>query len=194
LTLAPAAAVLAVGATVSALGLAIYPAGAVHGPLRTRLAVLGLGAVGLLLGGLVARTAAPLPWSIGLLGISAAAAMLAGGGSVERLAPLYGPGLLVAAELAYWAVGQARFPSEPLGVARRRALLLVTMAAAGAVLALLVTLAAGLAKAAAGLEVRVLGVGAMVMVAWIVAGPGAAGRRALRSSGPSWRCAILRAT
>jgi hypothetical protein len=137
--------------------------------LRTTLAVLGLGAVGLLLGALVARTAAPLPWSIGLLGISAAVAMLAGGAPVERVVPLYGPGLLLAAELAYWTVDRARFPSEPLGLARRRALLLVTMAAAGALLALLVTLAAGLAEAAAGLEVRVLGVGATVMVAWIVA-------------------------
>lgn len=118
--------------------------------------------------------------SIGLLGISAAIAMLAGGGSVERAAPLFGPGLLLAAELAYWSVDRARFSVEPAGIARRRALLLAAMVAAGVALALLMTLTAGLAQAATGVEIRVLGVGATVMVAWIVAGlarrAGAGGR------------------
>lgn len=62
-----------------------------------------------------------------------------------------------------------RFPTEPPGVARRRALLLVAMVAAAAALALLVTLAGGLAGAATGSEIRALGVGAAVMVTWIVA-------------------------
>jgi hypothetical protein len=141
----------------------------VHGVLRTTLAVLGLGAVGLLLGGLLARMAGPLPWSIGLLGISAAVAMLAGGASVERVAPVWGPGLLLAAELAWWALDRAYLPREPTSVARRRATLVVTMAAAAAVLALLVILAGGLTGAASGLDVRVLGVGATVMVAWTLA-------------------------
>ena len=152
-----------------ALGLAAYPAAAVHGPLRTTLEVLGLGAVGLLLGGLLARVAGPLPWSIGLLGISATVAMLAGGAPFERMAPLYGPGLLLAAELAWWALDRAYLPREPTGVARRRALLVVIMAVAAAVLALLVILAGGLTGAASGLDMRVLGVGAAVMVAWTLA-------------------------
>ncbi len=151
------------------LGLAAYPVETVHGALRTMLGLLGVGAAGVLLVGLLARSVAPLPWSIGLLGISAAVAMLAGGGPVERAAPLYGPGLLLAAELAYWAVDRARVPGEPVGVARRRALLLVAMAAATGLLALLVTLAGGLAGAATGWEIRALGVGAAVMVTWIVA-------------------------
>jgi hypothetical protein len=159
----------AAGAALLVLGLAAYPASAVHGALRTALGVVGLTAVALMLGGLVARTAGPLPWSIGLLGISAAVAMVAVGGPVERAAPLYGPGLLLAAELAYWAVDRLRFPKEPPGIARRRALLVVWMAAAAAMFALLVTLAAGLAEAATGLEALVLGVGAVVMVVWIVA-------------------------
>jgi hypothetical protein len=154
---------------VLALGLAAYPAVAVHGPLRATLWVLGLGAVGLLLGGLLVRAAGPLPWSIGLLGVSAAAAMLAGGAPVERLAPLYGPGMLLAAELAWWAMDRAHLPREPAGVARRRVLLLVAMAVAAAILAWLVTLAGGLTGAASGLDVGVLGVGAAVMVAWTLA-------------------------
>jgi len=158
-----------VGAIVLTFGLAAYPAGTVHGALRTLLGLLGVGAAGLLVVGLLARSTAPLPWSIGLLGISAAVAMLAGGGPVERAALLYGPGLLLAAELAYWAVDRARVPGEPVGVARRRALLLVAMAAATGLLALLVTLAGGLAGAATGWEIRALGVGAAVMVTWIVA-------------------------
>jgi hypothetical protein len=170
LTLTPLATAPAAGALVLALGLAGYPAATVHGALRALLGALGLCAVGLLLGGMLARRAGALSWSVGLLGIAAAVAMLVGGAPVERVAPLYGPGLLLAAELAWWAVDRARFPSEPPGVVRRRAVLLVTMAAAAAVLALLVTLAAGLAGAAAGLEVRVLGTFAAVMVAWILAG------------------------
>jgi hypothetical protein len=154
---------------VLALGLAAYPVLVVHGVLRTTLGVLGLGAVGLLLGGLAARAGGPLPWSIGLLGVSAAVAMLAGGASVERVAPVWGPGLLLAAELAWWALDRAYLPREPAGVARRRALLLVAMAVAGVTLALLVILAGGLAGAASGLDVRVLGVGAAVMVAWTLA-------------------------
>ncbi len=43
------------------------------------------------------------------------------------------------------------------------------MAAATGLLALLVTLAGGLAGAATGWEIRALGVGAAVMVTWIVA-------------------------
>jgi hypothetical protein len=154
---------------VLALGLAAYPAATVDGAMRTVLGLLGVAAAGLLLVGLLTRTAKPLRWSIGLLGISVAIAMLARGAPVERAAPLYGPGLLLTAELAYWAVDRARFPSEPAGVARRRALLLVTMAAAAAALALLVTLAAGLADAATGMELRVLGVGAVVIVTWMLA-------------------------
>lgn len=151
------------------LGLAAYPVLVVHGVLRTALAMLGLGAVGLLLGGLLARTTGPLPWSIGLLAISAAVAMLARGISVERLAPVWGPGLLLAGELAWWAVDRASLPREPAGVARHRVLLVVTMTVAAAVLTLLVISAGGLTGAASGLDVRVLGVGAVVMVAWTLA-------------------------
>ncbi len=82
---------------------------------------------------------------------------------------MYGPGLLLAAELAYWAVDRARVPGEPVGVARRRALLLVAMVVAAGLLALLVTLAGGLAEAVTGSEIRALGVGAAVMVTWILA-------------------------
>ncbi len=98
--------------------------------------------------------------------------MVASGGLVERVAPLYGPRLLFGSRAGVLGDGPGRFPSEPLGVARGRALFLVTMAAAAAVLVLLVTLAAGLAQAATSLEIRVLRVGAAVMVAWIMAGHG----------------------
>lgn len=151
------------------LGLAAYLAAAVPGPLRTTRGVLGLAAVALLLGGLVTRAPGALPWSIGLLAISTAVAVMADGISVERMVPLLGPGLLLAAELAWWALDRGHLPREPAGVARRRSLLLVTMAVAGAVLAVLVTLAGDLASAAAGLEVRVLGVSAAVVVAWVLA-------------------------
>jgi hypothetical protein len=154
---------------VLALGLAAYPAATVHGALRTVLGLLGLGAIGLLVAALLTRSVTPLAWWIGMLGVSVAIAMLAGGAPVERAASLYGPGLLLAAELAYWAVDRLRFPTEPPDVARRRALLLVAMAAAAAALALLVTLAGRLAGAATGSEIRALGVGAAVMVTWIVA-------------------------
>jgi hypothetical protein len=154
---------------VLALGLAAWPAVAVHGPLRTTLGMVGVGAVGLLLGGLAARAGGPLAWSIGLLGVSAAAAMLAGGAPVERVAPVWGPALLLAAELAWWALDRTYLPRDPAGVARRRATLVVTMAAAAAILALLVILAGGLTGAASGLDVRVLGAAAAVMVAWTLA-------------------------
>src|SRR6266498_5661451 len=75
LSLPAAAAAPAVGAIVLTFGLAAYPAGTVHGALRTLLGLLGVGAAGLLVVGLLARSTAPLPWSIGLLGISAAVAM-----------------------------------------------------------------------------------------------------------------------
>jgi hypothetical protein len=134
------------------------------------LEVLGTGAVGLLFAGLLARSAALLPWSVGLLGSCAAIAMLAGGQPAERVAPLYGSGLLLTAELAWWALDRVRTPAASAGLARHRALLLAAMVAAGAVLSLLVLLAAGLAQATTGLEIRVLGTVAAVMVAWIVAG------------------------
>jgi hypothetical protein len=169
------------------LGLAAYPAGTVHGALRTVLGLLGVGAAGVLVVGLLARSTAPLPWSIGLLGISAAVAMLAGGGPVERAAPLYGPGLLLAAELAYWVVDRARVPGEPVGVARRRALLLVAMAVAAGLLALLVTLAGGLAEAVTGSEIRALGVGAAVMVTWILAVLARRAATEILGSGPALR-------
>ena len=167
--LAPLGTAPAVGAAVLTLGLAAYPVPMVHGVLRTTLGVLGLGAVGLLLGGLLARRSGLLAWSVGLLGVSAAVAMLAGSVPVERTAPVWGAGLLLAAELTWWALDRADLPHKPPGLAQRRSLLLVVMAVAGAVLAVLITLVGDAAGAAAGTEVRVLGVGAVVMVAWILA-------------------------
>ena len=126
-------------------------------------------ALALLLGALVARRSGLLPWSIGLLGGSAAVAMLVGVQAVERTVPLYGAGLLLAAELADWAMDRTRLPREPKAVADSRGLLLLTTIPAAAALAALATLAAALRDAANGLVARVGAAGAAVMVVWIVA-------------------------
>ena len=137
--------------------------------------------MGLLLGGLLARSARPPPWSVGLLAACAAIAMLAGGAPVERAAPLYGPGLLLLAELARWALDLARLGAEPSGLARRRLATLLAVAAASAPLAWLVVLAGGLAGAGSGVELRVLGAVAAIAVAWLLA---VLARRGTAGGGP----------
>lgn len=92
--------------------------------------------------------------------------MLTVGLAAYPAATVHGPlrtvlGLLGVGAIGLLLVGLVARSAKPL--------LLVTLAAAAAVLALLVTLAGGLTGAATGSEIRALGVGAAVMVTWIVA-------------------------
>jgi hypothetical protein len=89
----------------------------------------GLVALGL---ALVIRLPGVLPWSLALLGVEYAVALLLRGERIDSVAPLYAAGLLVVAELAYWAL-ETPVRLEPALASRRTGrLTLVTLLAGGA--------------------------------------------------------------
>ena len=65
---------------------------------------IGLGAVLVLVLGLVAAERGRLPWAVALAGAEYAAFLAIREGSIDGWAPVYGAGLLLVSELAYWAV------------------------------------------------------------------------------------------
>lgn len=71
------------------------------GPL---LSAVGALAVALLLLGLVFRWAGPLPWAYVGAGAGYAGFLFIQGGGIDPTAPLYGAGLLLSAEFAYWSL------------------------------------------------------------------------------------------
>ena len=100
----------------------------------------GAGAAILLLGlGLSARRSAAIPVAVLLLG--ALHLIPDGGRSIDTV--IYGSGLLLSAELAYWSIDeQGRRPVEP-GVFAPRLLAIVAVVMAGIPASLVVYLAAG---------------------------------------------------
>jgi hypothetical protein len=92
---------------------------------------IGLVAFALLLVSLVAAWPGGIPWTLGLLGGEYATALaLRGDGTVDAAAPLYGAGLLVLAELAYWS-------ADLRGLGREETRVVLLRLAALAVLAFL---------------------------------------------------------
>jgi hypothetical protein len=82
---------------------------------------IGLVAFLLLLVSVVAGWPSGIPWALGLLGGEYATALaLRSDGMVDAAAPLYGAGLLVLAELAYWSADLRGLGREETQVVLRR--------------------------------------------------------------------------
>jgi hypothetical protein len=108
-----------------------------------------------------------LPWAIALLGAQYAVALLLRDGGIDAFAPLYAAGLLVTAELAYWALERGAAPRSVV-LARVGALVVLAFgtAAAGAVL-----LAASTGSGEGGLGLDLVGLAAATaalgLVTWL---------------------------
>jgi hypothetical protein len=122
---------------------------------------VGLGAVLLLVVALVARSAGLLPWALVLAGAEYAVFLVIRESSIDGWAPVYGAGLLLVAELAYWSMDE-RVPGAPKeGLTVRRAtLLFASCVAAGGVGGLI--LAMGELSVRGGLWLEALGIAAAV--------------------------------
>jgi hypothetical protein len=132
--------------------------------------LLGVGAAALVaLGiGLAARWGAALAFGIALLGTEQAVRLATGPDRVDPWTPLYGAGLLLAAELAWWSI-EPRVPSwSQHGMAFRRAGMVTAACAAGSVLSALVVLAAG-APLHGGVGLELVGVVAATACLGVVA-------------------------
>jgi len=101
--------------------------------LAVLVAVLGAAAVLALLLGLVAGWAGLVPWALVLCGAEYAAFLVIRGESIDAYAPFYGVGLLLAGEVAYWALEPRTSGAEPGLLARRITLIAATCLAAGGV-------------------------------------------------------------
>jgi hypothetical protein len=130
-------------------------------------AAVGVGGAAALAVALAGRWPELLPWAIALLGAQYAAALLLRDGGIDALAPLYAAGLLVTAELAYWAVEQGPAPRSVV-LTRVGALLALALgtAAAGMVL-----LAASTGSGEGGLGLDLVGLAAATaalgLVTWL---------------------------
>ena len=157
----------ALGALVLAAALAFgRPTGSsAHG-----LLLLALGGAGMLwLGiGLLMRWNGPLVVGIALLGAEQAVRLATGPSKVDPWTPVYAAGFLLAAELAWWSI-EPRVPAwwdaEVLG---RRLLAITGCCVGGALLAVLVVLAAG-TPLHGGFALELVGVVAAVAAVAVVA-------------------------
>ena len=122
---------------------------------------IGLGAVLFLVAALVARRAGLLPWAFVLAGAEYAVFLVIRESSIDGWAPVYGAGMLLVAELAYWSI-ERRVPGAPgEGLTFRRAtLLFASCVAAGGVGGLI--LAMGELSVRGGLWLEALGIAAAV--------------------------------
>jgi len=151
--------------TLGGVALAVLAAGAMTLYVRAdRLAPLvgavGGGAVLVLAAALVARSTDVLPWAVALGGAEYAAFLVIRSGTIDPYAPLYGAGLLLVAELAYWSV-ERHVPSRGEGLTGRRAsLVLAASLAAGGLGGLILTMAE--LSVNGGLALEILGVAAAV--------------------------------
>jgi hypothetical protein len=132
-------------------------------------AVLGVGGAAALMVALAGRWQELLPWAISLLGAQYAASLLIRDGGIDALAPFYAAGLLVTAELAYWALERGP-AARSFVVPRIGALLALALGAAGAGTALL---AASEGQRGGGIVLQLLGlaaagaaVGLVTSLAW----------------------------
>ena len=127
-------------------------------------AVLAGAAGAVVLGtGLVLGQPRPVPFGLALLGAAYVVALLERPPGLDPLAPAFGAGLLLAAELAYWSL-DARAPArrDP-GLQRRRAFRVAGLAGAAFVLDACVAAGAALGGlAGGGLPLSLLGMAAAV--------------------------------
>jgi len=122
---------------------------------------IGLGAVLFLVAALVARSAGLLPWALVLAGAEYAVFLIIRESSIDGWAPVYGAGLLLVSELAYWSM-ERRVPGAPREglTIRRGTVLFAACIAAGGVGGLI--LAMGELSVRGGLWLEALGIGAAV--------------------------------
>lgn len=131
--------------------------------------VIGLVGAAALVVALLGRWQELLPWAIALLGAQYAASLLLRDGGVDGLAPLFAAGLLVTAELAYWAVEQGP-AARSVVLARVGALTALALVTAGAGAALLAASegrgGGGLVLQSLGLAAAAAAVGVVTWLAW----------------------------
>ena len=118
-------------------------------------AVAGSGAV-VLLAAVLARWASLVPWAVALTGAAYGLSLVLGDEAIDSLAPVYAVGLLVVAELAYWALERSAVEDNRELRLRRAA----AVAAAGTASLLAAALALVVSDAAitGGLGLEVAGV------------------------------------
>jgi len=121
-------------------------------------------AVALLLLGLVFRWAGPLPWAYAVAGSGYAGFLFIQGGAIDPIAPIYGAGLLLSAELAYWSLER---PIHGALRGRRVGLVLGACLAGGGIGGLILTFAELSVRGGLGLEL--LGVAAAVAALSLIA-------------------------
>lgn len=127
-------------------------------------AVLG---IALLAVGLVGLSSA-IPWGLAFIGAEYAAWFALRGGGIDTRAPVYGAGLIVVGELAYWARDRRSVaaPDPELEVRRFVALLITAVAAIAAGAAVLGVSSLSLGG---GVAVEALGVACAVTLLMLVA-------------------------
>jgi hypothetical protein len=128
---------------------------------RSNPALLAVGgaAVFLLVVGLALGRSAAVPWAIVGLGVAYAATLE--GDDLDGRVPLYAAGLLVTAELAYWALRLRDSARDEPGMALRR-LIGLLIAAAAAVIAGSLLVAVAQFPLRGGLAVEALGLTAAI--------------------------------
>jgi hypothetical protein len=128
---------------------------------RSQPALLGVGAaaVFLLVVGLTLGRSAAVPWTIVGLGVVYAATLE--GDDLDGRVPLYAAGLLVTAELAYWALQLRDGARDEEGMAIRR-LIGLLVAAAAAVVAGSLLVAVAHMPLRGGLVVEAIGLAAAI--------------------------------
>jgi hypothetical protein len=132
--------------------------------LGTALSAAAALAVALLLIGLLFRWAGPLPWAYACAGAGYAGFLFIRGAGIDPIAPLYGAGLLLSAELAYWSLERPIHGS----LRERRAYLIVgACLAGGGIGGLILTFAEVSVHGGLGLEI--LGVAAAVAALSLIA-------------------------
>jgi hypothetical protein len=123
------------------------------------LGAIGIAALFVLVVGLSLGRPAAVPWAIAGLGAEYAASL--GGDGLDRRVPLYAVGLLVTAELAFWALQLRRgAPDEP-GMAERRIIGLLLAATAALLAGSLLVVVARL-PLRGGLGIEALGLAAAI--------------------------------
>jgi hypothetical protein len=123
-------------------------------------AAAGLVALG---GGLALGRARPLPVGLALLGTSYVVAVLGRPAGLDPLAPAFGAGLLLVAELAYWSLDLRAPGWRDPGLRRRQAVRVAALVGAAFLLDVCVVLGAALGGlAGGGLPLSLLGMAAAV--------------------------------
>jgi hypothetical protein len=109
--------------------------------------------------GLALGRSAAVPWAIAGLGVAYAATL--SGDELDGRVPLYAAGLLVTAELAYWALQLREAARDEPGMALRRFIALLVAAAAAVVAGTLLLVVAHL-PLRGGLIVEAIGLAAAI--------------------------------